>query len=430
MRLSWWYWLLVAGWHVLLLALSYKLLEEHYAWFIGVQVLAVFSLWQAYRLYRRLVGPLLLIESGKAALLDQDFSIKFRETGSKELDGLVKIYNRMIETLREERVKSQSQQQFLQKLIAAAPSGILIMDFDGLIVQANPAITELLGLDPVGHRIEELSHPVLTLCQQLKRGESATIKLGAADHYRVESSSFMDRGFERQFIQVQGVSQQVLTAEKRAYGKVIRMMAHEVNNSIGAVNALLQAFAETTGQGDETWVQDVQEGLPIAIQRNDRLNLFMRNFADVVRLPEPQLERTDLMVLLKNCANLLTPQATQQNTTLTVELPTYPVWVMLDAQQLEQAFINMIKNALESLQKGGQINISYDPQAHQITIADNGPGIPPELADKLFTPFFSSKPDGQGVGLTLIREILTQHQFRFDLKTHADGWTRFAVRLG
>lgn len=429
MRLKLWYWILVGGWHVLLLSLAYGLLKEQYAWFIGVQVLALVSLWLALRLYRALIAPLQLIESGKSALLDQDFSIKFRPTGSQELDGLVAIYNRMIDTLRNERIKTQAQQQFLQKLIAASPSGMLIMDFDSQFIDVNPAMVDLLGFNPVSEGADLPVHPLLQLCQTLEVGESEMLKLGSTDHYRVEMSAFVDRGFQRKFVQVQGVSQEVLAAEKRAYGKVIRMMAHEVNNSIGAVNALLQSFAETSMEPDEEWLKDVHEGLPIAIHRNDRLNQFMRNFADVVRLPEPQLQKTALHGLLHNCVDLMTPQAQQQQTNISIDLPDYPVWAILDTQQLEQVMINVIKNALESLKQGGQIIVSYSPNRNQISISDNGPGLSSSTDNKLFTPFFTTKPHGQGVGLTLVREVLTNHHFRFSLQTHSDGWTRFNIYL-
>lgn len=457
MRLRFYYWALVFVWHTLLLVAAYFLLHETYYWFMLAQLGLLLSLVFAYRVYRHFRRPLDLINGGKSAMQDRDFSIKYRLTGAREVDALVATYNNMIDTLREERTLLQEQHYFLRKLIEASPSGILIMDHDGNITESNPAARQIIGFDPSNHQEE---HPLLLAALELPMGKSLPIVIEGTHHYRLEASAFIDRGFQRKFVQIQTLTGEILAAEKRAYGKVIRMMAHEVNNSIGAINALLDTLNVPQAEIDEQWVADVRESLPIASKRNHQLNVFMRNFADVVRLPDPQLERVDLGRILPQIATLFQAQAQQQNTRFRVgylggkteglpllksevggqksevgglaigrksEVIPGSQFITADPNQLEQVLVNVVKNALESLGTGGEIQLFLTERPRQIIIADNGPGLTEEAAAGIFSPFFTSKPNGQGIGLTLVREILTNHHYPFSLSTDEDGWTRFVI---
>jgi len=468
MRLRFYYWGLVIVWHGLLLVAAYFLLHETYYWFMLAQLGVLLSLVFAYRVYRHFRRPLDLINGGKSALQDRDFSIKYRLTGAREVDALVATYNNMIDTLRGERTLLQEQHYFLRKLIEASPSGILIMDHDGKITESNPAARQIIGFDPSSSPAE---HPLLHAALELPLGKSLPVIVDGISHYRLEASAFIDRGFQRKFVQIQTLTGEILAAEKRAYGKVIRMMAHEVNNSIGAINALLDTLSVSEEEIDEQWIEDVRESLPIASKRNHQLNVFMRNFADVVRLPDPQRERVDLGQVLPQIASLFQAQAQRQNTRLRVgylegKAPDLPLWrsevgsgksevttalstphpapstknqksevipdsqfITADSNQLEQVLVNVLKNALESLGNGGEIQLFLTERPRQIVIADNGPGLNEEAAAGIFTPFFTSKPNGQGIGLTLVREILTNHDYPFSLSTDPDGWTRFIITL-
>lgn len=428
-KLRYRYLLLVLIWHGIMAYLAYRELRDAYHWFLGVQLLLALSLYLAYRVYRSLIRPLELVSSGSAALRDRDFTVKYRPTGTPELDELVSVYNEMIDNLRGERTQTEEQHFFLRKLIQASPTGILILDYDGNLSEVNPRAAELLGIKDPLRAVSEAppDHPLLTIARELSIGEQRTVRTEGVGRYRIEVSGFVDRGFDRKFVQIQELSQEILAAEKRAYGKVIRMMAHEVNNSIGAINAILQTLADPEAPTDAEWAQDVRQSLPVAIQRNERLNTFMRNFADVVRLPDPRREQTDLHELLANTVQLFRPQAEKRAIELEYQGADAPAYARIDPQQIEQVLVNVIKNALESIDREGRVILELTTRPVGFQVLDNGPGIPAEVTDQLFTPFFSTKSSGQGIGLTLVREILVNHGARFSLQTEADGWTRFQV---
>lgn len=411
--------------HAVIAILAFQLLQERKAWFFVAEIGVIISLVISYGLYRSLIRPLQFLYSGVDAIQDKDFNIKFVKTGSREMDKLIDVYNHMIDNIRTERTQVQEQHYFLMKLINASPTGIIILDYDGSITDINPKAIELLHLpnQQWQQNIKKQSHPVLDQIIKIPVDESAIISADGFEKYKCQVSHFIHKGFNRKFILIQELSREILEAEKRAYGKIIRMMAHEVNNSVGAINSILNIMADYYKEEQSEW----SEPLNVAIQRNNNMNKFMANFAKVIRLPEPHLERVEINQLLRNIGTLLSEQAKAKDIKVSFQLHDGPIYSLLDPQQIEQVLVNIIKNAIESIGENGLIELSTIASPATIRISDNGPGIAPENAEHLFTPFFSTKRDGQGVGLMLIREILINHNAQFSLKTGEDGWTDFQI---
>lgn len=373
-----------------------------------------------------------MLVQGTEAIKDKDFTVKFVETGKYEMDQLITVYNKMIDELRTERTKQEEQHFFLEKLIYTSPSGIIILDYDELIEQLNPMAVQLIEMnesDIKGVPISEIDHPILKAAQKLRSGESTTITYKGISTYKIVRSHFVDRGFPRHFIMIEELTAEILAAEKKAYGKVIRMMAHEVNNTIGPVNSILQ----TALQNEELWKQkapnNLHHALRVAHERNNNLNIFMRNFADVVRLPAPNKKNIDLIKVIKNTSQLMQLIAGKKHIEFSYEIAVERFFVFADEQQMEQMLINVVKNAIEAIENNGNITFSLNALTRTFIVADNGKGIPAMAANNLFSPFFSTKKDGQGIGLTLVREILMNHDFDFSLSTIEPGKTQFEIQF-
>lgn len=406
--------------------MAYYLLQEKKLYFFLVEIGIIISLTIAYLLLRGFIKPLKFISEGKNAIADKDFNVKYIPTRSSEMNQLITVYNDMIDNIRAERIQVQEQHYFLQKLIEASPNGIIILDYNNHITDLNPKAKSILNISKnwQNQPLNDFKNPILDAIQQLAMNSSKVISTQGTESYKCEASSFIHRGFKRKFILIQELSKEILEAEKRAYGKVIRMMAHEVNNSIGAINSILHSVVEI--EEENTNDSEVKEALNVAIHRNDNLNQFMRNFANVIRIPKPNLERIDLNILLQNVAKIMELKAQESNIQYQFDWYQNPVFVHLDVRLMEQALLNMIKNSIEAIGNNGIIRFQTSPNS--FAILDNGSGIDATIADKLFTPFFSTKVTGQGVGLTLIREILMNHNAVFSLKT-IDDWTIFEVRF-
>jgi signal transduction histidine kinase len=237
----------------------------------------------------------------------------------------------------------------------------------------------------------------------------------------------MDHGFKHPFFIIEEFTEEIRQAEKSAYGKLIRMMAHEVNNTIGAVNSILSTVLDNGKSFAPEEQDEVIQMLGVAVQRNYRLNRFMQNFSDVVKLPLPEKEPFDLNSSLKNVILSLNSSFAERNIRIETDYQEPEVRIIADQSQMEQVFLNVIKNSMESIGTNGCIRVSTQTNPGMITISDDGPGLSAESLDRLFTPFFSTKSGGQGIGLTLVREILVNHGFQFKLHNRKEKGAEFEI---
>jgi two-component system, NtrC family, nitrogen regulation sensor histidine kinase NtrY len=420
--------------HLLFAGVAAFLLRRQRIWLLAVEAVSVLSLGLGLKLIRDLFGTLELINAGAQFLQDSDFTARFREVGQPELDRLVRVYNRMVDHLREERTRLQEQHYFLDKILTASPSGIITLDFDGRLAMANPSAERLLqaqGDALYGRRLDELPSPLAAALGGLGVGESAVIPVLGRRRVKCQKSQFLDRGFARHFFLLEELTEELRQSEKAAYQKLIRLMSHEVNNTVGSANSLLHSCLHYSGQLAAEDRQDFETALKVVIGRTDQLNAFMRSFADVVRLPPPNPQPGDLISLLEEIALLLRPECVRREITWRWEIADRLRPVALDRGQLEQAFVNVLKNAIEAIGQRGVITIRAGLQGGRrfLTVEDTGGGISPAVKAHLFTPFFSTKEHGQGIGLTLVQEILDQHGFEFSLEGPGGGPTQFTVYL-
>jgi two-component system nitrogen regulation sensor histidine kinase NtrY len=348
------------------------------------------------------------------------------------MDALIRIYNQMIERLRDERLTLQERNYFLDRLLSASPAGVLTLDFDGRVSSLNPAARELLQVldeEALGHPLAQIG-PLGEALAAVPVGASRVVSHGPR-RLKVSRAEFFDRGFPRTFLLVGELTEELRASEKAAYGKLIRMMSHEVNNSVGAVSSLLDSFRGYGADLSEEDRRDFLGAIDVAVARMERLGAFMNGFAEVVRLPEPDRRPCDLRQLLEEILLLLRPELERRRIRAewTANGPVPPV--DLDRNQIEQVLVNVLKNAMESIGEDGRIGLRLvsDGERPVLAISDTGPGIPEEVRPLLFTPFFSTKRDGRGLGLTLIREILTAHGAGFGLENRPEGGAEFRVRF-
>ncbi len=423
MKLPLKYFLYVGLLHGVLMGLVVLLLRDEPGWFLLAEAGILVSLAFAYQMYKAFVVPVKLIAAGAESLKEKDFSVQFNKVGQGELDALVDVYNRMIEQLRLERTHAAEQHYLLEKLIQASPAGILLLDLDGNIATLNTAAQKVLGETQEtlkGSPLSALPAPFASELSQLPYSDSRVIQVQGNRFYRCIKSRFIDRGFERQFIILEELTEEILRTEKQAYDKVIRMMSHEVNNSICAINSILQSLADTHKE-EEDYLQAIE----IAITRNQRLSRFMANFSEVVKIPPPKLEPVSINQLLQQMTILMESESKKRGIRLSVFEAAIPAVIPLDTEQFEQVLINILKNAIEAAEPKSEVQIRVE--ANGLRVLNTGKGIPAEVQKMLFTPFYSTKPQGQGIGLMVVREILRNHRFDFSLQTRPDGWTEFYI---
>ncbi len=416
--------------HAILVVLSLLLYVQSRYLFLAAELLILFSLAVTLHLYRSFLKPLNVLAAGIESIKDKDFSTTFIRTGQEELDKLIDVYNRMIQELRGERIRQREQHYFLERLIYATATGVVILDLDGYVTMINPAAEVFLGLkagEAVGCRLEQLPGVPGGELAGMEAGETRILSINGIQTFKCRRSHFLDQGFYRHFILIEELTREILTVQKQAYEKVIRMMSHEINNSVGAINSILNSSRHYGDQLTENDRVDFIDALQVAIDRNDGLNRFMSNFADVVRIPPPAKVQYDVHELLQSSYVLMSAECEKRRISWEWKLSRSPLLVDIDVQQMEQVVVNIIKNAIEAIDTDGTITVLTTDQPRMLKIIDTGNGITPEQRTQLFTPFFSTRKNGQGIGLTLIREILINHGFRFNLESTGPGHTEFLV---
>lgn len=377
--------------------------------------------------YRKLVKPLNTIGSGMELLREQDFSSRLSPVGQYEADRVVNIFNRMMEQLKNERLRLREQNNFLDLLIKASPMGVILTTLDDDLSELNPMALKMLGVrlkDIQGKKMEEVDSPLARELVNIPKGETVTVRLNDSNIYRCTHSSFIDRGFQHPFFLIESLTDEVMKAEKKAYEKVIRMIAHEVNNTTAGITSTLDTVEQALSS--EEGMDDICDVMRVCTERCFSMSRFITRFADVVKIPEPTVSPVNLNDLVFTCKRFMEGMCNDRRIKLCMEIDETLKDTMLDAALFEQVLVNIIKNAAESIETDGEIKIRTLSPA-TIEVIDNGPGISKETEAKLFSPFFSTKPNGQGIGLIFIREVLMRHGCTFSLRTYADGLTKFRI---
>ena len=420
MKLKHYFLLLVVGIVLLAGAALFATFRSHPTLFYVTECFVVLLLFYLWYFYRKTIRPYDTLIGGMELVRELDLTTRLAPSGQHETDIIVRTFNDLLGRLRSEHLRLEEQYTFLNLLIEASPMGVIQCDLDGNTTSMNPAAHEMLSPS-----IEETIHA-------LPLGETTTVRIpGGPQLFRISHLSFPDRGFQHPFFLIESLTSEIRLAEKAAYERVIRMIAHEVNNSVAGIIGSLT--------GDEA-------------ERLTALSSFVSRFAEVVKIPQPQLQLCDLSEEVEACRPFLENLCTQAHVHIDFRLTDEAVPVHLDTVLFQQVLINIVKNAVEAAspptplqRERGVITITtyYQPANHStplphreghgggsLVITDNGHGIPPAIAKNLFTPFFSTKPQGQGLGLLLIRDILTSHHCTFNLLTDPeDHLTRFTIQF-
>ena len=335
--------------------------------------------------YNKIVKPMNTIGSGMELLREQDFSSRLSRVGQYEADRIVNIFNRMMEQLKNERLRMREQNHFLDLLIQASPMGVIILTMDDEVSQLNPMAVKMLGVrmeEAMAKRLDQMDSPLAAELSSIPKDETAVVRLNDANIYKCTHSSFIDRGFKHPFFLIERMTEEVMR---------------------------------------------------VCTERCFSMSRFITRFADVVKIPEPTLAPVQLNELVSMCKRFMEGMCNDRNIELRLECDPEVGMVRMDASLFEQVLVNIIKNAAESIEgdagengQQGEIIVRTTAPA-SVEVVDNGPGISKETEAKLFSPFFSTKPNGQGIGLVFIREVLSRHGCTFSLRTYSDGLTRFRI---
>ncbi|THC46165.1 PAS domain-containing sensor histidine kinase [Massilia sp. Mn16-1_5] len=444
--------------HLPPLACAALLLPGHPLLFVGAELLLLASLAAGWRLMRRALEPLDYTRRFRDLLQDQHYANRMAPPAAgkpDELGELVASFNTMLAALHRERLMAGEQQGLLDRLLEATPSAVLVFDYDRAISLVNASAATLLGLEQAqGKRLADLRPPMSApsadareherrrdLAAQLDAlasGESRLLTDLDGRRYRAQRGHFYDRGFARDFLFVEELTAELEDSERATYAKLVRVLAHEVNNTVAATRSVLDSLLFYRNQLADSDAADFSTAIDAVRRRNVSLGEFIDRFTRVVKMPEPELRPTSLRAIVDDILWLKREACSARGVELRWVRCDEIEPIAMDGQLMEQALLNIVKNAIEAVQgrqargvPGGHVHLALEARGAQavLSVVDSA-GLLGEVAPRrLFTPFFTTKPGGQGIGLMFVREVLNRHGFGYALETTGEGQTRFEIRF-
>lgn len=385
---------------------------------ISVITLAVF--------YKRIVKPIRTLAQGMDMLKMQDFTQRLKTIGQKETDTIAETFNAIISRLREEQIHTREQEHFLNLIINNTSTAIILLDGNNKISFLNSAATTLFGKDVVSKGLSEINTPVAKILSSVAPHSTITLPTNTGDLFRCTHETFMDSGYAHHFFIIENVTTEINNAQRTAYEKIIRMISHEVNNSMTGILSTMQMLEEICHENNK--LSYFEEPIDACINRSTQLGQFLSRIAQVVKIPDPKLRSCNINDCITQAVTFVKSEADNRNIDISIHYSAESIIKGIDIDLFQQALINILRNAMESIDKSGKISI--DINENHIFITDNGKGIDAKIAENIFRPFFSTKKGGQGIGLMMIADILTKHGFKYSLATNPQtNLTTFAIYI-
>jgi len=395
------------------------------SWTVGSLVVAVWLAVSA-AVRERVLRPLQTASNLVAALREGDFSVRGR--GARLGDPLGELMlelNELSAVLHEQRLGSLEAGALLQRVMDEIEVAVFAFDEHGRAVLANRAGERLLGA--------ELSRLPTSDARQLGLGAALlgpsprNLELtlpGGAGKFELRRSTFRLGGKPHQLLVLADLRRALREEERQAWQRLVRVLGHEINNSLAPIHSIAQSVQETLHSPHDGWKEDVASGLQVIERRAESLSRFMTSYARLARLPPPRLGPVEVEEWVRRIAAL--------EKRLPVGIAPGPeVRIEADADQLDQLLINLVRNAVDaSLETRGGVTVTWSAgAAHvEVSVIDEGPGIGD--ASNLFVPFFTTKPQGTGIGLALSRQIAELHQGTLSLENRGDrAGARARLRL-
>ena len=368
---------------------------------------AVLTLWFAVRLRNRVIYPLYTLSNLLEALREGDFSLRgSRARRGDPIGEVVWEINTLSQTLRDQRHKVEETSALLAKVIGATDIAIFTFDSGQRLRLTNPAGERLLArpaAELLGRTADELGIADCLADEDTHIRKRAFP--GGAGRFEVRRARFREGGKPHELLVVADLSRALREEERAAWQRLLRVLGHELNNSLTPIRSMTGTLAKLLAQQPPPpdWREDVGGGLAVIGDRAEALTRFMAGYTALARLPPPNKRDFEIGELVRRVARL------EQR--LAVSVADAPaLHVNADPDQIEQALINLIKNATDAtlpLREGVRARWRAERDVAHIEIEDDGPGL--GTTENLFTPFYTTKPGGSGIGLVLARQIAEAH---------------------
>lgn len=379
------------------------------------------------------------------AIRNDDSTLNFPEkTGNKSLNELNKGLNKVNDLIKNIKFELREQEQYFQTILEHVSIGIFTYNEKGTVFLANSAAKKLIGHEHFTHinQINRIDKKLFTALKDLQPGGRKMVSINSKNgmiQLSLKSTLFKTAQENFQLVAIQDIKNELEIKELESWIKLIRVLTHEIMNTIAPITSLSQTilgyFKNLDGNPpNEKIIRNTIKGLEVINERGTGLISFVDTYRKLTRIPPPEKKSICVGELLDNIITLINIEPIDKNIQISWEANPSDLEITADKKQISQVLINLIKNALEALKnkEEGQIFIKGEINKNgraQVIITDNGPGISEELMDKIFIPFFTTKTSGSGVGLSLSRQIMLLHGGSLKVVSNPEKQTIFTMEF-
>lgn len=371
-------------------------------------------------------------------IADSDSGKSFRELNFN--------FNEIIRYVRLAELEKASTHQYLRQILDQMPSGIITTDKQGKVEIINRSGLDILEIQSVSdmQQLNTLKDNLSKELQELNKTKKKVINLNTKSGYKSVLFKLKEVIINQRLVQIisfENIRTELDLEEEKAWQKIFRVLTHEIMNSIGPIRSLTASVLKLfiNNEDTKTLAQLNDEDINIAVaglksidSRNQGLSSFVIDFKKMMRIPEPQLEQVELNQFMYEIVPLLNELCTSKNIQLDFIRSDKIFFVLIDKELISQVMINLVKNSVEAItSNNGIINIKtfLRDDNINISIADNGKGIHKEVLPEIFIPFFTTKKEGSGIGLSISRQILRKHKGDIHVKSEENIGSTFNLKL-
>ncbi|GAA3725525.1 ATP-binding protein [Flavobacterium ginsengisoli] len=403
-------------------------------------LVGVFVLIFLFEMYFFVKNQLLFYDKTINSILHDDFSAHFPEEHKK--DNFNSLYH-LYDTLKVQKQEQISKELIYRSILNSIDTAVLILEKeneDWSIFIMNDCFSKLFKVPKVSHW-KYLKNYIPSLCGEIEKvgftelKTAISIKIEDQDLQTFMLQTSYTQTYDKEYfiILLDSIQRVIEKKEKEAWINLMKIISHELMNSLTPIRALSQNLLHIVDQEEleEDDFEDIKSSISTIINRSDHLQFFVENYRKLAMLPTPNKQMTPINALFEDCLRIMSPILKEEGIELVNEIHSSRS-IMIDKNQMEQVIINLITNSIHALKEKTEKKLIISSYTENnrffIVISDNGKGVDAEIRDKVFLPFFTTRKDGAGIGLTLSKNIIEAHGGYLSYQTDEDK-TSFVICL-
>jgi nitrogen fixation/metabolism regulation signal transduction histidine kinase len=377
------------------------------------------------------------------SIKNEDYSLQFPEDESLEsLNELHKGLNKVNHLIRETQIKNKAQEKYYQEILKEASIGILTFNQKGHVLFSNPTAKKLLNHEHLSHikQIEMIHKELYAIVKSIQPFERKLFEFSNERESRqlvIKCSEIVLNDESLLLIVIQDIKNELDDKETDSWIKLIRVLTHEIMNTIAPITSisesLLKHYRKENSLNEDQIVMTTK-GLQVIQEQSKNLTAFVQSYRRLLNVSKPDKEIIDVAILFDKVKALMEEEFHKNNIEFIIQSNSDALEIFADEKQITQVLLNLLKNAMQALSNIDSATITlesgiYPSGEKYIAVCDNGPGISKDKLDQIFIPFFTTKSNGTGIGLSLSKQILSLHEGSLSVRTQPNVETVFTLKF-